>query len=99
MDKVRRQLLWSLPQSVLYGMADYIKDCFKFPSCIFLVGYELCKDLIIPDAEYCTGEQDMVCKQQLDERNLIYDLNILQEKVTWGLVGIKLNAADHRKKV
>lgn len=55
--------MWCLPRSVLYGLAGYAKDCFEFPSCVFLVGYELCKDLIVPDAEYCTGEQDTVCKQ------------------------------------
>lgn len=48
---------------MLYGIADYTKDYFKSPSYIFLVGYELRRDLIVPAAEYCTGEQDMVCKQ------------------------------------
>lgn len=84
---------------MLYGITDYTKDYFKSPSYIFLVGYELRRDLIVPAAEYCTGEQDMVCKQQLDGRNLIYDLKILQMKFTWGPVGIEPNFADHRKKI
>lgn len=40
-------------------MDSYMKDCFQFPSCVFLVGDELCTDLIVPGAEYCADEQEM----------------------------------------
>jgi len=38
-DKVRRQFLW--PLLAAYGVAGCTKYCLKFPSCVFLMGYEL----------------------------------------------------------